>query len=105
MSAIKIELLNDAGAVTETVDAVEVAEPCETTQDWGSAFCIGPVYRFTTPVAGMTFDLCRKCIDADDYVRVERAVPVVNPETGVETYPWTMPDGRPVDADGYPTGE
>lgn len=66
---MKIEMLDDDGAVTETVDAVEVAEPCETTQDWGTAFCGGPVYRFTTS-AGMTFALCRKCIDADDYCRV-----------------------------------
>lgn len=33
----------------------------------------------------------------------ERATPVPNPETGEEVMPWMMPDGRGVDAGGFPT--
>lgn len=35
----------------------------------------------------------------------ERATPVVNPETGEAKYPWMMPDGRPVDSNGYVVSE
>lgn len=33
----------------------------------------------------------------------ERANPVRNPESGEEVMPWMMPDGRAVDAGGFPT--
>lgn len=105
---IKIECLDDDGAVTEVVDVKEhrcspnscespvVCEGCGATGDQVAIF-------FWATADGMEYFLCRPCIDADDYVRVaERATPVRNPETGKEVYPWMMPDGRPVDSNGYP---
>lgn len=137
LSKIRLQLREDSGAVTETIEASEhVCSPqrCESPAVCESCGATGAerIILIGSTEDGMDIFVCYPCLVGDDYCRTERepsrcanswhrtndtaalrpcpecpererAEPVANPETGELVYPWMMPDGRGVDAGGFPT--
>jgi hypothetical protein len=76
--SIKIEMLDDLGEVTETIDIVHVCtawrEQCETAaqcEDCGDGAAPDkPVYVWTSGITGMTYSACGACLAVDDYARL-----------------------------------
>lgn len=130
---LKIEMLDDEGAVTEACDAVEVDGECsEDCQDGVRK----PVIAWTSAESGIEYAVCRMHLAADQFARLveyredvpfageivwdeacgfehvsgqpcpphEPIRPEVDPESGKSAFPWFTRNGQEVSAQGWAYG-